>query len=296
MKAENTSRQILKQHQDPLSVEDQIQNLKDIGLMIEDEEYADRFLNNVSYFRSIKAYSLKLKPKNGQYHEGVTFEHIVSLYHFDSELRQLLFPQVEKIEISLRCRLSNYFSLKYGIFGYLDNNNFAEYPERFSNDIKSEIRRNKRSPFIRNFQNNYETGEIPFYALTEILSFGALSKFFKNMKSEDKKQIAKSYGVGYKYMESWIENIAYVRNVCAHYGRLYNAKFSKRPILYRQYSKIGIANDRLMGSLVCMKHLLSDDSQWSVFVDDIELLLLKYPRADIRTMGFPENWKSVLTN
>ncbi len=30
------------------------------------------------------------------------------------------------------------------------------------------------------------------------------------MKNEDKKAVAKNYGVGYTYFESWIESIAFV--------------------------------------------------------------------------------------
>lgn len=50
------------------------------------------------------------------------------------------------------------------------------------------------------------------------------------MKNADKKAVATTFGIGYTYFESWIESIAYVRNICAHYGRLYNAKLSKTPI------------------------------------------------------------------
>lgn len=35
-------------------------------------------------------------------------------------------------------------------------------------------------------------------------------------------------------VESWLESISYVRNICAHYGRLYNAKLSKTPMLYKE--------------------------------------------------------------
>ena len=132
--------------------------------------------------------------------------------------------------------MSNYFSVTYGVLGYKDSANFADegYHAAFLTDIKNEINRNKRAPFIKNFQSNYENGDIPFYALIEIFSFGTLSKFYKNMKSADKKIIAGTYGIGYTYFESWIESIAYVRNLCAHYGRLYNAKLTKTPRLYQQ--------------------------------------------------------------
>ena len=52
-----------KTHQPALSVDEQITNLRNIGLIIEDEEYSRSILNDISYFRLIKAYSLGLKPK-----------------------------------------------------------------------------------------------------------------------------------------------------------------------------------------------------------------------------------------
>jgi len=58
-----------------------------------------------------------------------------------------------------------------------------------------------------------EGGDLPIYALVEVFSFGTLSKFYKNMKNEDKKTVAKSFGIGYTYFESWLESISYVRNI-----------------------------------------------------------------------------------
>lgn len=63
----------------------------------------------MSCFRLIKAYSLNLKVKNGKYYAGVTFEQIVELYLFNANFRQILFPEIEKVEINLRCRIANYF-------------------------------------------------------------------------------------------------------------------------------------------------------------------------------------------
>ncbi len=63
-----------------MTVEKQIENLQDLELIIENEAMAVSILNDVSYFRLIKAFSLGLKLKNGNYFEGVTFEQIVDLY------------------------------------------------------------------------------------------------------------------------------------------------------------------------------------------------------------------------
>lgn len=287
---------IKKKHEDALTIKQQINNLKSHNLIINDEDFAARFLNDVSYFRFIKAYSLGLKPKNGDYYNGITFELLVELYLFNANFRQLLFALIEKVEINLRCRVSNYFSSTYGVLGYKNSCNFtdATYHSNFLNDIQNEINRNKRAPFIKNFKNNYENGDIPFYALIEIFSFGTLSKFFKNMKNGDKKAIAGTYGIGYTYLESWIESIAYVRNLCAHYGRLYNAKLAKTPKLYHQDRFLGITNIRIFGILMCLKYILPHDRHWIEFVDTIQLLFEKYPHVNKTTMGFPEEWMELL--
>jgi len=287
----------LKEHQPQMSINEQISNLRDKGLIIEDEEKAELFLNDVSYFRLIKAYSLGLKVINGDYNENIRFEDIMDLYLFNSDFRQALFVQIEKVEVNLRCRLSNYFCDKYGVLGYEDINNFAVSEKIFQknlDDIQKEIYRNSRAPFIKNFRKNYVDGKIPFYAVVEIFSFGTLSKFYKNMKTDDKKAVAKMYGVNYTYFESWIENIAYVRNICAHYGRLYNAKFTKTPRMYKRYTEKGIKNLRVFATLLILKHLLPNDRRWENFVNTVELLIEKYPQVKLKYMDFPQNWKDYL--
>ena len=286
----------LKHHQPSMTIDEQINNLKSLGLIINDDIYARKILNDISYFRLIKAYSLNLKVKNGRYKDNIKFEQLVELYLFNSNFRQIIFPQIEKIEINVRCRISNYFAENYGVLGYLNLNNFVNniYHQIFISDISEEIKRNSKAPFVKNFRDNYETGNLPIYALVEIFSFGTLSKFYKNMKNQDKKAIAKSFNTGYTYFQSWLESISYVRNICAHYGRLYNAKLSKTPMLYKEYSEAGIGNNRIFGVLLCIKHLLKDDRHWNLFVDNIQMLFDKYESVDIKTMGFPQNWKEFL--
>lgn len=279
-----------------MTVAEQVENLKSLGLIISDEIYAGETLNRISYYRLIKAYALNLKATNGRFYGNVTFEQIVGLYQFNTELRHLLLPLIEQIEIALRCRLANYISLQYGVLGYLDEMIFAdkECHARFLEDIREEIHKNQRAPFVRNFRENYEGGELPFYALVEIMSFGTLSRFYKNLNGADKKAISREFGVGYTYLESWLECIAYVRNICAHYGRLYNARLTKRPILYKEYQQAGMDNSRLFAVLLCMRKLLQPDSDWDIFVDDIAELVAYNKDVRIGSMGFPENWQEIL--
>lgn len=68
----------LKKQQPPMTIDEQVENLKSIGLIVDDEEYAKKILNDISYFRLVKAYSLNLKPKNGCYDKQTTFKEIVA--------------------------------------------------------------------------------------------------------------------------------------------------------------------------------------------------------------------------
>ena len=171
----------LKKHQPPMTIDEQIENLKSIGLIVDDEGYAKKILNDISYFRLIKAYSINLKLKNGSYNKNIMFKDIVDLYLFNANFRQIMFPEIEKVEINVRCRLANYFGEQYGVLGYLQEENFANknYHAEFLKDINEEIRRNSKTPFVRNFRENYEDGNLPIYALVEVFSFGTLSKFYK---------------------------------------------------------------------------------------------------------------------
>jgi len=130
------------------------------------------------------------------------------------------------------------------------------------------------------------------YAVVELLSFGTLSKLYKNMKNEDKKAVAKTFGVGYTYFESWIESMAYVRNVCAHYGRLYNIKLVKTPKMYKQYTEVG--NNRIFATLLTLKYILPNDRHWHDFVQTVESLIEKYPIVNLRLIGFPKEWTKYL--
>ena len=84
----------LKEHQPSITIEVQIVNLKNHGLIIEDEEYAKKVLSDITYFRLIKGFSVGLKIKNGNYYENVSFETLVELYKFNTEFRNLLFKKI----------------------------------------------------------------------------------------------------------------------------------------------------------------------------------------------------------
>lgn len=73
-------------------------------------------------------------------------------------------------------------------------------------------------------------GHLQLWVAVEVLSFGALSKLFSNMKNKDKNHIAKTnYQAPSVYLESWLKCLSYIRDICAHYGRLYNRPLTSKP-------------------------------------------------------------------
>lgn len=283
-----------KSYQKPLTLDEQVENLTKIGLKIKDVEYTKKVLRKISYYRLIKAYSITLK-ENGRYKKEITFENIVDLYLFDMELRNILFSLIEHIEVYLRAVITNNFSLKYGNFGYKDSDNFKnkKCQENIINEIEKNIKRNRRSPFIKNFKENYENGEIPLYAAIEVVGFGSLSKMYKNMKNEDKKEIAKIFNVEYIYLESWIENLSYLRNICAHYGRLYGAKFTKSPKLYKEFTKQGISNNVVFASMLNLR-ILAESKYYNKFYKNLLKIIREHKFINLKSLGFTENWQELL--
>ena len=129
----------------------------------------------------------------------------------------------------------------------------------------------------------------------QIANLKALGLEIKNEEKAKCFLIANTFGIGYTYLESWFEHLSFIRNICAHYGRLYNATFPKTPTLYKQYSKQNIGNRRIYATLICIKHLSPNDRHWNEFIETISLLIEKYSNINIEYMGFPENWKEILS-
>ena len=52
-----------KEQKNALTIDKQIENLKNLGLLISNVDKAKEILSNISYYRLVKAYSLEFKKK-----------------------------------------------------------------------------------------------------------------------------------------------------------------------------------------------------------------------------------------
>lgn len=284
-----------KKQQPPLTISEQIQHLKALGLTIPDDHEAKRFLKRVTYYRLIKGYGRTLKQQ-GTFIAGTTFQDIVDLYHFDQALRRLLLTLLEPLEIALRAAITQHFSLRYGNFGYLNPENAGrgQRQGRFLQAVKelqAQAKRSQRPQIVQHFKTHYQGGQVPFYALVEVASFGSLVKLFENMKRGDKRAVAEAFNVEAAYLESWLDNFSHLRNICAHYGRLYGRYLEQPTRLYASFRQAGVKNNTLMASFLNLRQVTPPDLYRS-FYDSLVALVHTYPVVDLKQLGFTaDGWE-----
>ena len=273
------------------TIREQICILKKRGLLISDEVFAEEVLRNISYYRFI-GYTLSCKVDD-IFNPGTTFENIYSLYLFDKKLRSILISLLEDIEISFRSQIAHHHLIKYGPLGYKDPSNFKclENHISFINKLYQSIHQNKKEVFLRHNINKYK--DIAFWVAIETLTFGNLAKLFSNLKDKDQKSICKNYTtIHYRDVSSWLINLSNVRNMCAHYGRIYNRKFNLG--IGTRGIDAHIINDKIFPRIFIMKKLSSKDS-WELFYNNLEPLINEYSdKIDLNLIGFPDNWQSIL--
>jgi len=90
----------------------QLQLLRERGIDVANPEAALVALQQVSYYR-LSGYCLPFKRSDQQYTPGAAFETVLSLYEMDRRLRLTLLDAIERVEVAVRCAVSNTFALRY---------------------------------------------------------------------------------------------------------------------------------------------------------------------------------------
>lgn len=288
-----------------LSIADQIALLERRGMVIPDRPRAEHYLRHVSYYR-LRAYWLPFEqpaPVNGDhlFRAGTSFEDAVSLYVFDRQLRLLVMDAIERIEVSLRGGWAYHLAMKYGPHGYLDPNIY-DRPDHYAKALASlidEIDRSKDT-FIIHYNNKYDDpAQPPIWMAAEVMSLGQLSKWLSNLKLRaDRQAIAKTYGLDEKILVSLAHHLTYVRNICAHHGRLWNKQFTVTMTIPNAPGALKLAMNagatrRLYNTLTAIGYLIGIVAPGSEWRRHLVELVASCPLADLTAMGFPANWQTL---
>lgn len=280
---------------DPSTYEQQITLIKSRGCIIEDDKTCLDALNRIGYYR-LSAYFLPFKKEDSTYKSGLKFSTVYSIYEFDRELRGIILTALEEIEIYLRSQISYYHTRKYGSLGYTDPSNYnaRHKHEKFKDTYDREIRNHSSVAFVKHHKKHYN-GDFPLWVLMELFSFGTISKFYDDLLTQDRKAIANEIGVNYKQLSSWLRCCTDLRNICAHYGRLYFRIFPAIPLGIQgdDYSK-----RHLWSVMLVLKRLYPSKDKWNTtIIPRLEKAFNNHSGdIDLRLIAFPEDWKSILTN
>lgn len=96
----------------------------------------------------------------------------------------------------------------------------------------------------------------PSWTVFEVLSLGSVSKIFKNITREHQKPIVNVYGLDTSIFASLRHALSYLRNLAAHHQRLWNRKYTIRPMVARKVARDLSCQDRFYAQAVIIQLLL----------------------------------------
>lgn len=296
----------MKYNKPPIAIIQQIAQLKNRGLIIKDEQFAEHFLKNVSYYRLAGYWwPMQADKSTHTFKSNSTFENIISIYNFDRDLRVLLFDVIERIEISFRTKLIYLLSKEISPWWFEDVHNFKNAVAHTDTllSIDGELKRSKEV-FIKEHYKKYhmDTRRPPSWKTLEIASLGNISKLYGNLNPtiRSKDIIASELGiVNHTYLHSWLQSISQLRNMCAHHSRIWNRnlpgtyKLMPKPP-YPWINNVPAATEfhMLYIHLCCMKYLLNVIHQQNHFTQKLCSLLQTYMNIDPNALGLKLNWEN----
>lgn len=318
------------------SLEEQVEKLAARGVDVEPRERTVALLGAVGYYRLTGyLYPLRKSEKyigeEGQtktkilsdYRPGASVQYVAQVINFDRHLRLLVMDGVERFEVAFRMRIG-YVLGRRSAFAHLKPENFLPnfvvnqkddetgwltQPSKHTEWLQRVAHRLNGSDeaFVAHFKENYD-GQIPIWALTELLELGHLSRLYQGLSDDDAQEIASAFGVPTKkLMASWLASVNYVRNVAAHHARLFNRKLQNAPS--RPKAKLVPLLDHLRdenplkggfgvyNALAVIAYLLRsiDDSsvEWCRRVME---LLKEFPASSaltLESLGVPKGWEEL---
>jgi len=296
------------------TVTDQVQLLKSRGMRFRDEAQATNYLKNISYYR-FKGYWWDMQSDFTLHtlKPNTWFEDIIDRYNFDRNLRLILFDAIERIEIALRTKMIYHLSITHGGLWYLNSSLFENTTitlydgtvktihKNTLDELQKEVNRSQEI-FMKDHRRRYPNKDADAWKTLEVASFGTLSKLYKNLKHQlpEKSTIAKEMGLNlHSELSSWLEAIAYVRNIVAHHSRLWSRNMVKTPTekiinpsgqwFTNPLQPVQTKKPFLLIS--CMVYLCNEVTPKNQIKTKILELIKANPKIPVYKLGFLNNWE-----
>ena len=299
------------------NLDEQIEILKNKGLIIKDIDYAKSILLRENYFFLTGYRVLFVKSAlDKRFIFNATFEELYATFTFDRSLRNLMFKYLLIMENNIKSIISYQLSRKYGYKekDYLNPNNFTQdsMKTRQVHDILSKMKRQirvngKQHTATSHYLLNY--GYIPMWILVKVLSFGIVSELYTILKAEDQLVIADFYHVDTETLGIFLSLLSNFRNLCAHEDILYDHR-AQRSIPDNKYhyslhidktdDEYNYGKNDLFALIIIMKYMLSTEefsdmmNELSYEIDRLDGIVNVVPlNVILNKIGFPDNWRDI---
>ena len=217
----------MKYLEEPKTYDEHIKLMETKGIRFKDKFKSTKFLENINYYK-INKY-LKSFTSKAENNKPVYFEDVIENYYFDRELRNTLLGLIEIIETSIKSKIT--YTLVHSTkdpFAHTKEENFQNKKlHKLFLDILNKEEKRSKEPFIKEYRKKYKLEkELPLWISIEVLSLGTISKLYTNLNNKEKKKIAKSYGLSFKILESWLRNLTLIRNFSAHNSKIIDREYN----------------------------------------------------------------------
>ena len=301
-----------------LTYQQQIDKLKDKGLAIGDENYAEMMLRRNSYFALITGYKHLFKNKTtGNYKDGTKFEDVVALYVFDKGLRELFLKYLCQVERHIRSLISYYFSEKFGELQseYLDVNHYR-YSGRNRTRIHKLVEKlngiindpNCQYEYIKHYVRKHRN--VPLWVLLNAVTFGTLSKMYMFLEQDLQIKVSSNFeGINESQLVKILSILTKYRNVCAHNELLFSHRVNesipdlllhKKLNIKKKGTQYKYGKSDLFSVVISLRYLLPME-EFANFKKELNELITACKRSSsairegelLEEMGFPENWSQI---
>lgn len=316
-----------------LSIEDQIQKLKDRNLKFNDEITAKKILLRENYYNVINGYKLPFIKKDLQgkssipesYIENCEFSEIYALHNLDRELRIIILRVLLKFETHLKTSCAYNYSKKFPeTYSYLNVKNYSSEKDDLQVVLKNlaalsaSINRNKNTLYIGHYIDNHES--VPLWVLVNSLTLGNMSYFYNSIDLDLRNIVAKDFSIQYKEeyssnekiesgeLKQIIRVINLFRNACAHEEILFlfKLKSSIKGSLFKKYFDDERITVKLIGksnlfTLILLLRLVTLKNDYLDLIETIKRLFEEYSplfkavsfNDIIELSGFIDGWKEM---
>jgi len=251
----------------------------------------------------------------------IYIEDLDSIIRTDRKLRFEFQRILEDIEMYFRSSLTYYLTNKYDKVyvsvdnkdihkrGYLQKNLFidenlhTQHINQLQERITHEISKNNQQ--IKKEYNLYKHN-LPFSTAAGIMTFGWMVSFFENLNYNDRIHYLSTYyhQISPQTFMSWMNNLAELRNRCAHYHSLYRLN-TLRSINTNHHDGNAFDDDfshhTLFYYTIVMSRLSPDAYNIEDFIDNLGVIFRKASRDNyafdlFKDYSFPKTWRQILEN